>query len=156
MAFPDKKANAEELKVAVNEIKTLQNSNSIVTTIIEDIQVNGVSQVKQENVFTLNKDGFLFEETGAKTKAIINNKGVDVLDTQGNGNDLLYAGYVDEEKADSNKKFKEYEGQTIVYSNNMIVDNYLAIGSNSRIEDYLHTYENGTEEEATGVFWIGG
>lgn len=152
----DKKANAEELKVAVNEIKTLQNSNSIVTTIIEDIQVNGVSQVKQENVFTLNKDGFLFEETGAKTKAIINNKGVDVLDTQGNGNDLLYAGYVDEEKADSNEKFKDYEGQTIVYSNNMIVDNYLAIGSNSRIEDYLHTYENGTEEEATGVFWTGG
>lgn len=163
----DKKANAKELKVAVNEIKTLQNSNSIVTTIIEDIQVNGVSQVKQENVFTLNKDGFIFEETGAKTKAIINNKGVDVLDTQGNGSDLLYAGYVDEEKVteylpngeknpEYNEKFKDYEGQTIVYSNNMIVDNYLAIGRNSRIEDYLHTYENGTEEEATGVFWTGG
>lgn len=143
----NKKANAEELKVVVNEVKTLQNSNSIVTTIIEDIQVNGVSQVKQENVFTLNKDGFIFEETGAKTKAIINNTGVDVLDTQGDGSDLLYAGYVDEEKADSNEKFKDYEGQTIVYSNNMIVDNYLAIGTHSRIEDY---------EDGTGIFYIGG
>lgn len=152
----DKKASVENVTTILNEVKSLQTDTSIVTKIVEDIQVNGVTQVKQENIFTLDKDGFKFEETGAKTSSLINNKGVDVMDAQGSKNDLLYAGYVDEEKADSNKKFKDYEGQTIVYSNNMIVDNYLAIGSNSRIEDYLHTYENGTEEEATGVFWTGG
>ena len=144
----DKKANSEELKVVVNEIKSLQTANSIVTTIVEDIQVNGVSQVKQENIFTLNKDGFIFEETGAKTKTIVNNKGVDVLDAQGSGNDLLYAGYVDEAKAESNSKFKEYEGQSIVYSNNMVVDNYMAVGKNSRMEDY--------EGNGTGMFYTGG
>ena len=143
----DKKASVENVTTILNEVKSLQTDTSIVTKIVEDIQVNGVTQVKQENIFTLDKDGFKFEETGAKTSSLINNKGVDVMDAQGSKNDLLYAGYVDEEKVNSNAKFKEYEGQTIVYSNNMLVDNYLVIGANSRVEDY----ENGT-----GMFYTGG
>lgn len=143
----NKKANAEELVTISNDVKMMQTSTSQIISIVEDIQVNGVSQVKTENNYTFNKEGLIIEETGAKTKNVIDNKGIDVMDAQGSGEDLLYAGYVDEAKAESNPKLEDYEGQTVVYSNNMIVDNYLAIGTHSRIEDY---------EDGTGIFYIGG
>lgn len=143
----DKKANSETVTTIINDVKTLQTSNSRTIQILEEIQTNGVTQVRTENNYTFNKDGLIIEETGAKTKNIIDNKGVDVVDTQGERTDLLYAGYVDEEKADSNKKLKKFEGQTVVYSNNMYVDNHLIIGTHSRLEDY---------EDGTGVFYLGG
>lgn len=143
----DKKANSETVTTIINDVKTLQTSNSQTIQILEEIQTNGVTQVRTENNYTFNKDGLIIEETGAKTKGIFDNKGVDIIDTQGNGTDLLYAGYVDEEKADSNEKLKQFEGQTVVYSDNMYVGNYLMIGSHSRLEDY---------EDGTGVFYLGG
>lgn len=143
----DKKANSETVTTIINDVKTLQTSNSRTIQILEEIQTNGVTQVRTENNYTFNKDGLIIEETGAKTKGIFDNKGVDIIDTQGTGSDLLYAGYVDEAKADSNEKLKQFEGQTVVYSNNMYVDNYLMIGTHSRLEDY---------EDGTGVFYLGG
>ena len=143
----DKKANSETVTTIINDVKTLQTSNSQTIQILEEIQTNGVTQVRTENNYTFNKDGLIIEETGAKTKGIFDNKGVDIIDTQGTGSDLLYAGYVDEAKADSNEKLKQFEGQTVVYSNNMYVDNYLMIGTHSRLEDY---------EDGTGVFYLGG
>lgn len=143
----DKKANTETVTTIINDVKTLQTSNSQTIQILEEIQTNGVTQVRTENNYTFNKDGLIIEETGAKTKGIFDNKGVDIIDTQGNGTDLLYAGYVDEEKADSNEKLKQFEGQTVVYSDNMYVGNYLMIGTHSRLEDY---------EDGTGVFYLGG
>ena len=143
----DNKASIENVTTVLNEVKTLQTATSQTIQIVEDIQVNGVSQVKTENNFSFNKDGLTLEETGAKTKSVLDNKGIDIVDTQGTKSDLLYAGYVDEAKAESNQRLAPYEGQTVVYSNNMVVDNYLTIGTNSRIEDY---------EDGTGVFYIGG
>ena len=143
----DKKASVENVTTILNEVKNLQTSNSQTIQILEEIQTNGVTQVKTENNYTFNKEGLIIEESGAKTKGIFDNKGVDIVDTQGGSNDLLYAGYVDEEKAESNGKLKQFEGQTIVYSNNMYVDNYLMIGTHSRLEDY---------EDGTGVFYLGG
>ena len=58
---------------------------------------------------------------------------------------MLFAGYVDEARASENESLKSYEGQTIVYSQNMIIDNYLTIGTHSRIEDY---------EDGTGIFYL--
>ena len=69
-------------------------------------------------------------EVGVKTKKISNNK------------TILFAGYVDE----NNSEFADYEGQTIVATDNIIVQNYLVIGTHSRLEDY---------ESGTGCFYIG-
>ena len=143
----DKKASVENVTTVLNEVKNLQTSNSQTIQILKEIQTNGVTQVKTENNYTFNEEGLIIEETGAKTKGIFDNKGVDIIDTQGNGTDLLYAGYVDEEKAKSNEKLKQFEGQTVVYSDNMYVGNYLMIGTHSRLEDY---------EDGTGVFYLGG
>ena len=84
-------------------------------------------------------------KSGAKTESILNQNGVDVIDTQGTGEDLLYAGYVDEQKAINNTDLSSYEVQTVVYSKNMIVKNYLTVGTKSRFEDY---------EDGTGIFII--
>ena len=130
-----------------NRVDALQTSTSLAISVVQDIQSNGTSQVKTENNFTFDKNGLHLEEEGAKTKIIIDNTAVDVVDTQGGDGDLLYAGYVDEKKATENEKLKDYEGQTVVYSDNMIVENYLTIGTHSRIEDF---------EDGTGVFYIGG
>jgi pyruvate carboxylase subunit B len=73
--------------------------------------------------------------------------GVDVVDTQGTKKDVLYAGYVDETKADESEKLAPYKGQSVVYTENMVVDTYLVIGTHSRQEDY---------EDGTGMFYIGG
>ena len=143
----NKKASNEIVSTIINDVKTLQDSTSYAITIAEEIQRDGVTQVRTENNYTFNKDGLIIEETGAKTKGIFDNKGVDIIDTQGDGTDLLYAGYVDEEKADSNEKLKQFEGQTVVYSDNMYVGNYLMIGTHSRLEDF---------EDGTGVFYLGG
>lgn len=143
----DNKASVENVTNIINEVKTLQTATSQTLTIVEDIQVNGVSQVKTENNFTFNKKGLTLEETGAKTKSILNNKGVDVVDTQGTKKDVLYAGYVDETKADESEKLAPYKGQSVVYTENMVVDTYLVTGTHSRQEDY---------EDGTGMFYIGG
>ena len=152
----DKKASVENVTTVLNEVKNLQTSNSQTIQILEEIQTNGVTQVKTENNYTFNKEGLIIEETGAKTKGIFDNKGVDIIDTQGNRTDLLYAGYVDEEKAKSNEKLKQFEGQTVVYSDNMYVGNYLMIGTHSRLEDFENETKEGIKEQATGVFWLGG
>ena len=142
------KASADELVTITNEVTKLQTSTSETIKIVEDIQTNGVSQVRTENSFTFDKDGLHLEEEGAKTNSTLNNKGLDVQDAQGSKQDLLYAGYVDEEKAkDNNGKLEKYEGQTIVYSENMWVDRYFMIGTHSRLEDF---------EDGTGVFYLGG
>ena len=99
-----------------------------------------------------------YAQSGAKTGSTINHLGLEVNEvTQVNGvsvegNDLLFAGYVDETKVDSTKpnynaKLKDFEGQSVVYTRNVITDNYFVIGSHSRLEDY---------EDGTGIFYIGG
>lgn len=114
--------------------------SSIKTTIDED----GVKKVTTTSG-TFDENGLTMEKTGAKTKTTLNEDGVNVKDTQGVGEDLLFAGYVDEERAAQNDNLKKYEGQSIVYSENLIVDYYVTIGKHSRMEDY---------EDGTGIFYI--
>ena len=76
-----------------------------------------------------------YAKTNAPTTTTINEVGVGTK--KSNSSDyVLFAGYVD----DNNTQYEKYKGQTIVASENMLVDNYLVIGENSRLENY----ENGT------------
>lgn len=119
-----------------NKVETIQSSTDYAIKISEDIQKNGVSKVKTETGYTFDNDGLTIEKTDAKTKSTLNEAGLEVKDNTGSSEEtLLFAGY--------NKE----TGDTIVKSKNMIVERYLTIGKNSRIEDY---------ESGTGVFWIGG
>ena len=117
---------------------------------IENIQSaldGGVEKVTTTSG-TFDENGLTMEKTGAKTKGVFDESGLDIQDAQGSSNqDLLFAGYVDSDKAQSNQDLTPYEGQTVVYTKNIIVKNYLTIGTHSRIEDF---------EDGTGVFYIGG
>ena len=139
----DKKANDEELVTIRNSVETLQTNLMAQTKVTEEIVANGVSKVTTTSG-TFDKNGLTIEKSGAETKTIVNQVGVNVKDSS--DNDALFAGYVDDDKAEDNEKLKAYKGQTIVYSNNMIVDNSLMIGTHSRLEDY---------EDGTGIFVIG-
>jgi hypothetical protein len=139
----DKKANNEELITIRNSVENLQTDLMAQTKVTEEIVTNGVSKVTTTSG-TFDKNGLTIEKSGAETKTILNQVGVNVKDSS--KNDALFAGYVDDAKAEDNEKLKAYKGQTVVYSNNMIVDNYLMIGTHSRLEDY---------EDGTGIFVIG-
>lgn len=125
-----------QLRMDANELEIAKTQEAI---------INGVEKVVTTSG-TFDENGLTMEQTGANTKTVLDETGVNVKDTQGIGNDLLFAGYVDETRANENESLKSYEGQTIVYSQNMIIDNYLTIGTHSRIEDY---------EDGTGIFYLG-
>lgn len=136
----DKKANDEELIVVKNSVETMQTKLNAQIAVTEEILAEGVSKVTTTSG-TFDINGLLIKKSGAETSTRVNQIGVNVKDT-GN-NDALFAGYVDENKAEENEKLEAYKGQTVVYSNNMIVENYLTIGNHSRMEDY---------EDGTGIF----
>lgn len=130
------KAQKDDVISLENKIETIQTNTEYAIKISEDIQTNGVSQVKTETGYTFNENGLNIEKTNAKTKSTLNETGLEVKDSTGSQEEtLLKAGY-DEET-----------GETIVKSKNMNVEKYLTVGKYSRIEDY---------EEGTAVFWLGG
>lgn len=139
----DKKASDEELIIVKNSVETMQTKLNAQIKVTEEILADGVSKVTTSSG-TFDINGLLIEKSGAETSTRVNQIGVNVKDTS--NNDALFAGYVDENKASENTKLQSYKGQTVVYSNNMIVDNYLMIGTHSRLEDY---------EDGTGIFVIG-
>ena len=115
-------------------------------TNIESIIADGVNIVKTTSG-TFDDKGLTMEQSGANTKTILNQDGVDVKDVNGSvSEDLLYAGYVSDEKAQQNEELASYKGQTVVFTKNIVVKNYLMLGTYSRVEDY---------EDGTGIFYIG-
>lgn len=139
----DKKASGEELIVVKNSVETMQTKLSAQIAVTEEILANGVSKVSTTSG-TFDKNGLTIEKTGAETSTRVNQIGVNVKDAS--NNDALFAGYVDDAKAEENKKLEKYKGQTVVYTNNTIVDVSLTVGTHSRIEDY---------EDGTGIFVFG-
>ena len=136
----------DELIQLKESMQTQLDATKLEISNIKTVVVDGVEYVKNTSG-TFDDNGLTMEQTGAKTKTVLNQDGVDVKDTQGSGNeDLLFAGYVSSEKAKENEELAPYEGQTIVYTKNIIVRNYLTIGTKSRIEDY---------EDGTGIFYLG-
>ena len=143
----DGTASTDDITQLRQSMQTTMDEQELRIENIQSILANGVEKVVSRSG-TFDENGLTMEKTDAKTKSILDETGIDVKDTQGYSNeDLFFAGYVDSEKAQSNEKLTPYEGQTVVYSRNSIVENYFTIGTHSRIEDY---------EDGTGVFYIGG
>lgn len=133
-------ATEDDLVAISNKVETIQTSADYAINVVEDIQVNGVSKVTTTTGYKFDADGLTIEKTGAETKSVLNEKGLDIRDSTGSSSQsLLFAGY------------DTSTGETIVKSKNMTVEKYLVIGKYSRIEDYE---PSGTK--ATGIFWIGG
>lgn len=140
----DSTASIEDLDAFQKTMQTQMDANKLEIANIQTAIINGVEKVVTTSG-TFDENGLTMRKTGAKTETIVDEAGVDVVDTQGTREDLLYAGYVDEEKAQNNGDLSPYEGQTVVYSKNMIIKNYLTIGTHSRLEDF---------EDGTGVFYL--
>lgn len=91
-----------------------------------------VSEVVKTISGTFDENGMTYAKTNAKTSTTINEIGVRVNNTTSN-DELLFAGYDDS------------ISQTIVRTDNIVVRNYINIGTYSRLQDY---------ETGTGVFDI--
>ena len=140
------------LENSVTQLQTDTYTRTEINTKLTDGSVTKVHTVSG----TFDENGMTYEKTGAKTKSTINETGVSVKDSQNDtSNDLLFAGYVDNNKANLNEKLKSFEGQTVVYTKNAIVDNYFIVGSYSRMEDYEEEVD-GVIKKGTGVFYLGG
>ena len=115
-------------------LSTLQTNTYTKTEINTKLTDGSVTKVRTTSG-TFDENGMHYAKTNAPTTTTINEVGVGTK--KSNLSDyVLFAGYVD----DNNTQYEKYKGQTIVASENMLVDNYLVIGGNSRLENY----ENGT------------
>jgi len=133
------------LQTSVNEIQTDTYKKTEIKSILKgefyDEQNNQiVSEVVHTASATYDENGMTYEKSGANTKTTINEVGVNVKTD--NNEPILFAGYVD----DNNTQYGNYKGQTLVATDNIMVDNYLIVGSRSRFENY---------EGGTGCFFIG-
>ena len=140
----DNYATKENITTITNTVTRLQTNTYTKTEINTKLTDGSVTKVKTTSG-TFDEDGMHYEKTDAPTSSTINEKGVEVEDSS--KKDLLYAGYVDEEKTTQNTRLKDFEGQSVVYTQNAIVDNYFVMGTHTRIEDY---------EDGTGIFYTGG
>ena len=126
-----------DLQTSVQQIQT----DTYTRTQIDTMLVDGTVKKVQTTSATYDENGMTYEKSNSNTKTTINEVGVQVKDSNTN-NTILFAGYVDS----NNTQYSGYQGQSIVATDNIIVDNYLVVGSHSRFEDY---------ETGTGCFFIG-
>lgn len=128
----DDYAKADVVATLKQTVETNQSDTEYAISVVKDLQVNGVSQVRTAKGFTFNDDGLTIDETNSVTKGIYDTNGVSIIDKTGSSNsEVFFAGY-DEETHTS-----------IVRTNNLSVSTYFNIGTKSRFEDY---------EDGTGVF----
>lgn len=130
-AIDDTLTDVDDIEHAVRQLQT----DTYTKTEIQQIaNGTGVGGVKVSAVIstsgTFDENGMTYRKTGAPTETTINEVGINTKDN--NGNSLLFAGYVDSNNTD----YEEYVNQTIVGTDNIIVKNYLNVGSHSRIQDY--------------------
>lgn len=144
-------ATVENVTEVTNRVENLTTSTEQAINIIEDIKVNGVTQVNTETGYTFDKDGLEIEKSNAPTGSKLDEAGLEIKDkTSAAETTQFYSGYVDEEMAEKTAALEKYQGQTVTYSNNFIFENYLQSG-NGRWED--------VEDEVYGKgigFFIGG
>ena len=126
-----------ELQTSVNQLQTDTYTKTEVNTML----VDGSVKKLQTTSATFDENGMTYRKTNSEVETTINEVGVNTKKIS-NDKTILFAGYVDE----NNSEFSDYQGQTIVATDNIIVDNYLVVGSHSRFEDY---------ETGTGCFYIG-
>lgn len=126
-----------EIENSVQQIQT----DTYTKTEINTKLIDGSVQKVQTASATFDESGMTYRKTDSEVETTINEVGVKTKKIS-NNKTILFAGYVDE----NNSEFSDYEGQTIVATDNIIVQNYLVIGTHSRLEDY---------ESGTGCFYIG-
>lgn len=145
-------ATVENVTEVTNRVENLTTSTEQNTTIIEDIQINGVTQVRTETGYTFNRDGLNIEKTNAPTGSKLDEAGLEIKDkTSAAESTQFYSGYVDEEMAEKTPELEKYQGQTVTYSNNFIFEQYLQ-SKNARLEDV----EDPTYGKGIGIFITGG
>jgi len=145
------KATVESVTTVTNKVEELQTSTESTIKVVEEIQINGVSQVKTETGYVFDKDGLHIDKTGAPTGSQLDEAGLEIEDKTGSQEATqFYSGYVNEEMANKTEELADYQGQTVTYSKNIIFNNYLET-QNGRIENvYDDTYGPGIG------FFIGG
>lgn len=131
------KSDIVTIQNSVTQLQTDTYTKTEINTKLTDGSVTKVQTVSG----TFDENGMTYEKTNAQTKTTINEVGINTKRTS-NNETILFAGYVD----DNNTQYADYKGQTIVATENILVKNYLVVGSKSRFEDY---------EDGTGVFYIG-
>ena len=145
-------ATVENVTEITNRVENLTTSTEQAINIIEDIQVNGVTQVHTETGYTFNQDGLKIEKTNAPTGSKLDEAGLEVKDkTSAAETTQFYSGYVDEEMAEKTTALEDYQGQSVTYASNLIFNNFLQSG-NGRFEDV----EDETYGKGIGVFITGG
>lgn len=176
--FDEYVPNSEFLKVTTN-VQSLEQGTYSKTQIQEIIEgtytdeegnVIAVKSVSTKNgIFDI--DGMHYAKTDEEgnvispTMSMINEKGLSVeagkgkitqdgADFETSAQDLLYAGYVDEEKISENEVLKDFEGQSVVYSENSVVNNFFSFGGVSRLQKYSEEVD-GKMRNGAGFFYIG-
>lgn len=129
-------SSVTEISNRVTQLQTDTYTKTQIDTKLTDGSVTKVQTISG----TFDENGMTYEKSGSNTKTTINEVGIQTKDN--NNNTILFAGYVD----NNNTQYSDYRGQTIVATDNIIVDNYLIVGNHSRFEDY---------ETGTGCFFIG-
>lgn len=136
----------------------------------ENGNVIAVKSISTENGI-FDKDGMHYAKTDEEgniispTMSMINEKGLTIEAGKGkiteegaefetSAKDLLYAGYVDAEKIAENEALKDFEGQSVVYSENSVVNNFFSFGGISRLQTYSEEV-GGITRKGAGFFYIG-
>ena len=145
-------ATVENVTEVTNRVENLTTSTEQAINIIEDIQVNGVTQVHTETGYTFDQDGLEIEKSNAPTGSKLDEAGLEIKDkTSAAESTQFYSGYVDEEMAEKTPELEKYQNQTVTYSNNFIFEQYLQ-SKNARLEDV----EDPVYGKGIGIFITGG
>lgn len=126
------------ITTVTNKVNELTTDTAKTISFMKTIQINGVEKLKTSNNFTFDKNGLTMDEEGAKTKNVLDNSGMNILN-RNTQEEVLFAGY-DEELNDSQ-----------VRTNNLKVKTYFQSGTHLRIEDYQEEGYN----PGTGYFYLG-
>lgn len=146
------KASQDSITTINNKVENIMTSTSETKTIVEEIKVNGVTQVKTENNFIFDKNGLLLDESGAPVKNQLNAYGMEIVDKTGSSlNTQFFSGYVSKELVDKNPQLAPFLGQTITYTNNLYAGNFIKM-EHGRWENTIHP----TWKKGIGAFIGGG
>ena len=144
-------ATNDSVNQVANTVETLQTSTEYAINIVEDLQENGVSQVRTENNFTFNSKGLKIDETNSPVKNQLNAYGMEIQDKTGaTSQTQFFSGYVTQELVNANPILAPYLNKTITFTDSIVFNKWLA-SNNGRWED--------VEDEVYGKgigFFIGG
>lgn len=136
-----------------------ENGNKVTVTRLQT--KNGIFDIDGMHYAEVDEDGNII----SPTMSMINEKGLAVEIGKGkitedgaefdtSSPDLLYAGYVDKQKIEENASLEDFEGQTVVYSENSVVNKFFSFAGVSRLQKYSEEVE-GKVRNGAGFFYIG-